>query len=312
MPSRKKAKGKARKAAKDEKAEEEESRAVEVAAGQRQVQDESLEAQLQRLGINAKLCMHGCPRHSLSPDEEKICQEFIDAFTAAFLSQNDVGGSLTTAYNATKDEYPDVYSSKLDTVNSILLANGTQLILGRGNHNKAKLYASLASYFEDVAAGLRGSEAVVSLVKPAELFVADDHTLVSFYRKRIPCSCLDEKYKEVKSVKKMGLCHNLNCNLPLRKVERRKMLCCTRCGEANYCSIECQRADWKEHRVQCEAVVKTKAVFDSNQSKLLSVEKWSRYIDRFLLQWLLIATWAIVLGVEFPDTVVCCVSCLPL
>jgi hypothetical protein len=29
---------------------------------------------------------------------------------------------------------------------------------------------------------------------------ADEHTLVKFFRKRIPCSCLDEKYQEVKQI----------------------------------------------------------------------------------------------------------------
>ena len=88
--------------------------------------------------------------------------------------------------------------------------------------------------------------------KILELQSADDHTLVSYYRKRIPCSCLDKKYKEVKSVKKMGLCRNPNCSLPDNgRVERRKMFSCTRCGVVNYCSVKCQRADWNRHRKGC-------------------------------------------------------------
>ena len=255
MPSRKKAKGKARKAAKEAKAKEEESRAV-VEAETNQLQQRSLEMQMQRLIINvalSKMCKHGWP--SLSADEGKIFEDFINAYIDAFLSQDDLGGSFDTAHQATIDEYADVYTSKLDTVISILLANGTQLILGRGNHDKAKLYASMASYFEEiVAVGFRGGEAIVSLAKPAELFGADDHTLVSFYRKRIPCACLDKKYEEVKSVKKMGLCCNPNCSRPENRVERSKMFCCTRCGEANYCSVECQKDDWKEHKEECKKV----------------------------------------------------------
>ena len=56
MPSRKKAKGKARKAAKEAKAKEEGSRAV---ASQRQ--EESVEAQMQQLMVSAasELCTHG-------------------------------------------------------------------------------------------------------------------------------------------------------------------------------------------------------------------------------------------------------------
>ena len=267
MPSRKKAKGKARKAAKEAKAkQEEESRAV-IAANQRQ--EGSLGAQLQRLRISApspSMCRHGCP--SLSGGDEKICLEFISKFINAFRSQDKVGQQFSAAHHATIHEYADVYSSKLDTVISKLLASGTQRILdGDGDNEIAQLFASLACYFEDfMAMSLHKTQAALNLAKLAEWVGADDHTLVSYYRKRIPCSCLDEKYKEVKSVKKMGWCFNLNCSHPDGRVERSKMFSCTRCGMANYCSVECQKAAWKEHRVQCDEAVKLKAEFDSSQT----------------------------------------------
>jgi hypothetical protein len=88
---------------------------------------------------------------------------------------------------------------------------------------------------------------------------------VNFFRKRIPCQCLDKKYKEVKSIIKMGLCCNPACSLPDRQVERKKMFKCTggcRCSNTYYCSYECQKADWSEHKKECsrmaEAVAKLK------------------------------------------------------
>ena len=273
MPSRKKAKGKARKAAKEAKAKakakakEDESRAV-VAANQRQ--DESVEAWIQRLEINdatSQECWHGLV--PLSAGEEKICMEFIETYFIVFNSQDNVGDGLLTAHHATEEKYPDVYDSKLDAVISILLSIGTQFILG-GDSRLAQVYASVANYFKEVqnymAVELKGSTTIFSWTKVMELESADDHTLVSYYRKYIPCSCLDGKYREVKSLKKMGCCYNPNCSHPDGLVERSKMFCCTRCGEANYCSFECQRADWKQHRVQCDAVVKMKVAFDSEQS----------------------------------------------
>ena len=85
MPSRKKAKGKARKAAKEAKAKEEENRVravVEVADNQRQ--EESLEQQMERLVIydSKQLCWHGRP--PLSPDEAEVYKEFIIAYLDAF------------------------------------------------------------------------------------------------------------------------------------------------------------------------------------------------------------------------------------
>ena len=234
MPSRKKAKGKARKAAKEAKAaKEEESRAV-VTVNQRQ--EESVEAQLQRLIINAaspKICTHGCP--SLSADEEKIFEDFINAYIDVFRSQNKVAEGFIAAFHATKDEYSDVYSSieALQTVISLLLGSGTQMIL-HGDNSRTQLYAMLAFHFEEwVAVEVRKTKCSPCLIKLLELLSADDHTLVSFYRKRVPCSCLDKKYKEVKSVKKMGVCCNKTCSLPERKVERSKMFSCARCGVVN-------------------------------------------------------------------------------
>ena len=264
MPSRKKAKGKARKAAKEAKAKEEESQAVvEVAANQRQ--EESVEARIQRLMINAtppKLCMHG--RDAVSPGDREICDDFINAFMAVCHSQNgDVTRAFDTALHATWEQYVDVYYSKLDTAISLLSAEGTHCILD-GDNRKAQVYATYASYFEELmAVNVHKTKATASWTKPVELLRADDHTLVSYYRKRIPCACLDQRYKEVKSLAKMGVCYNENCSKPNRQVERSKMFCCTRCGEANYCSVECQKADWRRHKQCCDEDAKLKPAFDA-------------------------------------------------
>ena len=269
MPSRtrKKAKGKARKAAKakEAKAEEESRAVVEVAVNERQARKEWLETQMQRLRISESsttMCRHGLV--PLSPDEEKLCREFIAAFTAEFFSQhNNFREGFIAASKVVDEKYPDVYSSKLDAVISMLLTCGTQCILD-GVYETARLYACLAGFFEGstaTAESLRKPTAT-----PVELGDADDHTLVSFYRKRIPCACLDEKYKEVKSVKKMGLCYNPDCSQPGGRMERSKMFCCTRCVVANYCSVECQRADWKRHKEFCAKAAEMKAALIAEQS----------------------------------------------
>ena len=261
MPSRKKAKGKARKAAKEAKAKEEESRAV-VEVATCQLQDGLVEAMMQRLVINPsslELCRHGLAPSSA--DDQKIFQDFIDAFIANFRSQDNVGRAYRIAHQATKDKYANVYASKLDSVISILLVSGTQRIL-EGDNRLAQLYASLACCFEKYMTR-QITLAIDNSTNLIELESADIHTLVQYYRKRIPCSCLDEKYKEVKSVKKMGSCFNPSCSLPGRKAERSKMFSCSQCGVVNYCSVECQRANWKAHRHSCCNIAKIRAAFDS-------------------------------------------------
>ena len=266
MPSRKKAKAKGWKATKEAKAKtsEEESRAmtevVEVADSQRQEGTLELEAQLQRLLISSddapQQCEHGLVQLS---DGDQICLEFIDVYLAAYRSQEDEGIGLAVAQEATRTQFPTVYKSKLDTVASIFIARGTQFLLENKEDN-ARLYASFACNFE------KFMSFPPNVSKVFELLDADDHTLVSFYRNRIPCACLDQKYKEVKSVKKIGRCCNLNCSHPGRKVDRSKMLSCTRCCDANYCSFECQKADWKRHKVACCATALVKAAFSSSQT----------------------------------------------
>lgn len=267
MPSRKKAKGRARRAAKEAKAKkEEDSHTVAAAADQRQ--EGSLEAQMQRLQINAitekKCCLHGIA--PVSPSDVKICNDFIHEFIAVLTSIEDLSDSFTAATAVTKEEYTDVYSFKLESVVSILLSDGTQCILV-GNNKLARLYAVLACHFEEwIAVKVRQTKPIYNWTRIYEFNSADDHTLVRFFTKRISCACLDEKYKEVKSVKKMGFCYNPNCDQPNQMVERSKMFYCTRCCDVNYCSVDCQKADWKGHRGDCNEIVEMKAAFDSKQS----------------------------------------------
>mmetsp|Transcript_23361 Transcript_23361/g.46517 ORF Transcript_23361/g.46517 Transcript_23361/m.46517 type:complete len:269 (-) Transcript_23361:139-945(-) len=266
MPSRKKAKGRARRAAKEAKAKkEEDSHTVAAAADQRQ--EGSLEAQMQRLQINAitgkKCCLRGIA--PVSPSDVKICNDFIHKFIAVLTSIEDLSDSFTAATESTMVKFADVYSSKLEIVVSILLASGTQLILDGDKHN-ARLYAVLAYFFQQwMEVQVKESKAICIWSKVYELHVADDHTLIQYYRKRISCSCLDKKYEEVKSVKKMGLCYNPKCSLPGRKMQRSKMFYCTRCCEVNYCSVECQKNDWKKHRQFCNRIVAKKAAFNTSK-----------------------------------------------
>ncbi len=264
MPSRKKAKGKARRAAK-EAAKAKESQAP-VATNQQQGQGGSPEAQMLGLQISqshgSKMkCDHG------SNDMPPICHEFVQTYIHAFNSKVSALDSFKAADMATAlEKFDEVYSSKLESIVSIFAAVGTKSFLGGGNAT-AQLCAVISSYFEEmIAVDVEKSKAFLSWTKILELSGADEHTLVKFFRKRIPCACLDEKYEEVKSVKKMGICCNKTCSLPGRKVERGKMLCCSRCGEVNYCSRECQKEAWKLHKEVCGDAAEEKAAFQAKQS----------------------------------------------
>ena len=95
-----------------------------------------------------------------------------------------------------------------------------------------------------------------------ELRHTDMHTLVSFFRRRIPCKCLDKMYTEVKSIIKMGVCANPSCSYG-RAAPRTSMLSCADCHALCYCRIECQRAHWPEHKEVCAEIANLAANFDA-------------------------------------------------
>ncbi len=131
----------------------------------------------------------------------------------------------------------------------------------------ARDYACFARYFEHhIAVELKKTQALINWPKIGELDKADDHTLVKFFRQRIPCSCLDEKYQEVKSIPKMSFCYNPQCNIPDRRVERGQTMYCSRCRCAVYCSRECHKADWPRHQEWCDMDVAIIAEFEAKKT----------------------------------------------
>jgi len=141
------------------------------------------------------------------------------------------------------------------------VAIGTQAILD-GNDKAAHLNATLASHFEQcIAISLDKTQAAMNRSKMKELYDGDERTLVSFLRKRNHCTCLDEKYEQVKNETKMGICFNTHCCLINGRVERSSMMSCERCGEAHYCSETCQAVDWPNHKMNCDWFAQEKSQF---------------------------------------------------
>jgi len=190
----------------------------------------------------------------------KICNMFLQAFVYEF---DSAAGDFLAAYHATKEKFADVWNdfSKMSFVVSLLLACGTSKIL-EGNIKIACKYAALGRYFEQyVEVDLLNIRAYPNWPKIRELCAADEHTLVSFLKKRIPCSCLEKRYKQVKCTPKIGLCCNPDCPLPFGKTERSATMCCSRCRAANYCSRECLVAVWQGHKGECKFYTDLKAKF---------------------------------------------------
>lgn len=270
MVSRKRSEGKARKAAKAE-AEAEAEKQSALSSAETREERESLNSRILRLQMENEDVKNGGSRNNLTTAEKcnhgyvpftkgDVCMEMIVAFLRAHRAAYKCGqNGFAAATTVTFEKYPEVIkdSAKMNLIITHFVAMGTECLLA-GNYDDARQIASFARYFEYVNVEYshchgRNEGNTANWQNMFEMISADEHTLVKYLRKRIRCHCLEEKYKQVKSITKMGTCMNSRCSLPGRRVERSKMKYCTQCCLANYCSRECQVADWPRHKENCDS-----------------------------------------------------------
>ena len=230
-------------------------RAIALAAAEKMTLDKAAAEEKAKESIAGSKCKHG---YDPSPIEARFCNNFMAKFMDAVNSarkRHDNEHSLAEAFDSIFGKPCPKGAKEIATIEraaSFCLSVGTQNLL-EGDYDCARQNASMGCFFlEIVPTVMLGTKENIDWPKVMELNYADLRTLISFYRKRTHhCSCLDKMYKEVKSMKKMGICYNPECGLPNRKAERSTMLHCTQCRCANYCSRECQAADWPRHRDGC-------------------------------------------------------------
>eukprot|EP00984_Skeletonema_dohrnii_P018777 scaffold8854_cov97-Skeletonema_dohrnii-CCMP3373.AAC.2 len=219
-------------------------------------------------------CMHGFVPSKEDTDFNAVvfATEFV--MSLQFAKANDTKNNtnwcdiLTAARVASAEKYPGVWidPSKMKRVISVCLSEATDEILN-GIIGIAQGCAAVACYIEEFLAFISGTNATHEQKKVLELLAADVHGLVKYLRERIPCNCLDDKYKKVKCSTKMGFCCNKKCTLPDKVAEQKSMVYCTKCRTVNYCSRECLEAAWPEHKELCESFVEMKAEFNSNKER---------------------------------------------
>jgi len=84
-------------------------------------------------------------------------------------------------------------------------------------------------------------------LKHQDLFRGCKRSLVKFYRKQIPCHCLDETHAELKPQSKTGVCSHCG-----ERFERKVLKECSICELEKYCSKDCQIAHWPQHKRDCK------------------------------------------------------------
>ena len=78
--------------------------------------------------------------------------------------------------------------------------------------------------------------------------ITNERDAIKFYRKRTSCKCLKKMHLEArKTMPKLSNCYNCD-----KHMERVALSVCSRCMVSQYCSRECQVADWPSHKRHCD------------------------------------------------------------
>ena len=253
MPSRKRNKGKARKANKAAA----ELRGAANAATNLSGED--------NVGIFTGVlsapmaCFHGTPQASMCENFEIV--DFINTFAEAFhvartsncaKQCNSIAAyALRIAY----DKYPDALSgSRKDVLLRALLATGTQHFVNTNlacAHGCAYAMITIEAFDPDLDKypNFLDTWDAKNCIRNKAILVGCARTLMKFFVKRVSCKCLDLKYAKVKAdlVPKIS-----KCDYCVAVKERNTLLLCTGCKRTLYCNEKCQAADWADHKKNCK------------------------------------------------------------
>ena len=252
MVSRKKSKGKERKAKQAEKLEKE----AEV------VRSKGRDC-WQKL-VHGFSCDHGFG--CIIPDDNHPVSSFMDDFWANWFRKDinmNVFDAGCDAFKRNKEMWRD--ASYRQMASNIFVCIGTNVLLDKliGVADVSSSVRQTSSV--DIAQiilileNYDGNDFISTMYVRLPAMKARDlnssgsvgRDLLKFYSKRIPCSCLTEMYSEARrTLPKMGSCSS--CSVAK---QRASLMVCSRCRVAQYCSKQCQGADWSEHEQYCDTFV---------------------------------------------------------
>ena len=139
---------------------------------------------------------------------------------------------------------------------NIFIAIGTNLLLSNERGDSFLAQAIVISCLENYDGSSDSTSLLYNRVvgrKMNDLFGSTyaKRDALKFFRKRTSCSCLKDMHLETrKTLPKTGVCNHCE-----EEKDRALLMVCSRCRIAQYCSRECQVANWSRHKVYCDECI---------------------------------------------------------
>ena len=202
------------------------------------------------------MCKHGldCSELTLESDVTKFTHSFLtrETFCVAEHFMNHF------------DEYISVWNNdkQRQLAINVMLRHGTNLIIGaNGEHysfdfqlaKESAIAVLLLEEHDGKGMDLTLTSCTLENVAKVDK-LCSYREILSFYKKRISCGCLKEKYKQAKKQQptKLGFCWNCR-----KHVDRSALRACSACNVTVYCSRQCQKEHWSAcHKEECSQMVK--------------------------------------------------------
>lgn len=286
MPSRKRNKGKARRAAKvgggaangqnhrqppQAQPLSEEENALLKCMELNNISPEQMLSSNQILPSNQVTnCDHGSPQFS----DGDICGVFVARFEKELNTAFDCSDSSADLHNATTsftefflatlngfDEWRDLPNkrricSKLASLATDYLLKSHSLFIPMDGYVGKETFDKHSHMSFAIATSLLKVEyGTITAVEPAsiarDLSTGGSRGITRFFSNKVPCDCLKARCSQLKKNPKIGVC--LYC---WARKELKEIMLCTGCRVVQYCSRECQVNHWPTHKAHCVAVAK--------------------------------------------------------
>ena len=199
-------------------------------------------------------CDHGCGGIPSLDDVDHPVLSFLDEFCRQGFSVESMFYTRPRLTNFGEILKQDINREMLI---NIMIRMGTNMILKYGLEPETRWALTLAKSIvileqcvDDTGSISYTYSRVVSR-KIKDLYGGSRRDALKFFSKRVSCSCLKSMHQEARrTILKTGKCYH--CKI---EKERVALSVCSRCMITQYCSRECQVADWSEHKEDCEIYI---------------------------------------------------------